>query len=235
MPSLPPMTEFPRSESSPRKSSGDGCCSRTERCCCAIATWLPISVVYGATLWAAYVNVYLISISFLSGVLGISPNITYIGWFLGILSLMLYGLCIWSYTVAVFKDPGSPIEAVYSCVNLLIQDNGYSYLPSWQPANNPTVQANLTVKNDGRARYCQKCNYMKPDRTHHCSICHRCILKMDHHCPWLGNCIGFGNYKAFVLFLIYLTVFCLECCIQSSVTLWYWITYVTPVSPGQTC
>src|SRR5271170_2726302 len=110
-----------------------------------------------------------------------------------------------------------------------LQDNGYSYLPQWQPSNNPAMQSNLTVKNDGRARYCQKCNYMKPDRTHHCSICKRCILKMDHHCPWLGNCIGFRNYKPFVLFLVYLSLFCLVCCVESAVTLWYWISYVTPV------
>lgn len=39
---------------------------------------------------------------------------------------------------------------------------------------------------------------MKPDRTHHCSQCHRCVLKMDHHCDWVGNCIGFYNYKYFL-------------------------------------
>lgn len=31
---------------------------------------------------------------------------------------------------------------------------------------------------------CKKCNFPKPNRTHHCSICNQCILKMDHHCPW---------------------------------------------------
>lgn len=84
---------------------------------------------------------------------------------------------------------------------------------------------------DGRARYCQKCNYAKPDRTHHCSICRRCILKMDHHCPWLGTCIGFGNYKSFVLFLCYLSLFCFDCCVTCGVSLWYWISYVSPVGP----
>mmetsp|Transcript_22251 Transcript_22251/g.27305 ORF Transcript_22251/g.27305 Transcript_22251/m.27305 type:complete len:110 (+) Transcript_22251:321-650(+) len=51
--------------------------------------------------------------------------------------------------------------------------------------------------------YCQTCRNWKPHRTHHCRICNVCVPKMDHHCPWIGNCVGYHNFKAFFLFCFY--------------------------------
>lgn len=52
-------------------------------------------------------------------------------------------------------------------------------------------------------RTCLKCDCVKPPRSHHCSVCGRCVMLMDHHCPWMNNCIGARNMKAFILFNMY--------------------------------
>ncbi|XP_066252243.1 palmitoyltransferase ZDHHC2-like isoform X1 [Euwallacea similis] len=65
-----------------------------------------------------------------------------------------------------------------------------------------------TCTSTGSIRYCCICMHIKPDRTHHCSTCKICYLRMDHHCFWLNNCIGFYNYKSFILLIFYTFLYC---------------------------
>lgn len=74
------------------------------------------------------------------------------------------------------------------------------------------IVRNLPVFNrtiDGGIRYCEITKVIKPDRCHYCSVVGKCVLKMDHYCPWVNNCVGFSNYKFFVLFLFYGFVYCI--------------------------
>eukprot|EP00981_Chlorochromonas_danica_P014662 scaffold8522_cov157-Ochromonas_danica.AAC.6 len=63
-------------------------------------------------------------------------------------------------------------------------------------------------KSDHFKKFCRKCKGFKPLRAHHCSICGRCIVKMDHHCPWVNNCVGIGNHKLFLLFVLWVFLTC---------------------------
>ncbi|KAL3467791.1 zf-DHHC-domain-containing protein [Aspergillus heterothallicus] len=164
---------------------------RCERYCCVAATYFPLAFVYSLTTWAVYVEASV----------GLRPSDSpWIGLPSSILGVVLY-LCLnISYTTAVFTDPGSPL------VNRSRANNRHQY--SALPITELPEYTSYTVNSTGGSRFCKKCQCPKPDRTHHCSTCKRCVLKMDHHCPWLATCVGMYNYKAFLLFLTYTSLFC---------------------------
>jgi palmitoyltransferase len=173
-----------------------------------VATYFPLTFVYGLMTWSVWV-VWNIGFG--------SHRSKHVWWAirgLCLLGMFLYGLTNVSYTVAAFTDPGSPLGPE-------TKTRKYSVLPTSEPSDPPSsgVQT-ITVSSTGAPRYCKKCCTPKPDRTHHCSTCRRCVLKMDHHCPWLSTCLGLHNYKAFVLFLVYTSLYCWVCFAASGWWMW---------------
>jgi len=51
---------------------------------------------------------------------------------------------------------------------------------------------------------CVVCRVTKEMRSHHCKECGRCVHRLDHHCPWIDNCVGLGNQRSFICFLVVL-------------------------------
>ena len=48
---------------------------------------------------------------------------------------------------------------------------------------------------------CHTCRIVKPLRSKHCTITKKCVPMFDHFCPYIGNCIGGGNYIYFCAFI----------------------------------
>ena len=204
---------------SPNPMRRKSCARRCERACCSIATYFPLAFVYGLTTWAVCVESVIgfhhdsskfTSRSILLYVSSSPADELWLDPYTSTVGVAIYVLLNWSYTTAVFTSPGSPLEQSGAA--------GYSSLPTHEPPYRDV--SSFTVKSTGELRFCKKCQSRKPDRAHHCSTCKRCVLKMDHHCPWLATCVGLRNYKAFLLFLVYTTLFCWICFAITSSWLW---------------
>lgn len=97
-------------------------------------------------------------------------------------------LCLVSFLASVLIDPGQ-VPA--------------SYVPDLEQTRASDQQPN---KNGAQSRHCDKCFTYKPPRAHHCRVCRRCVLRMDHHCLWINNCVGYRNYKAFFVLVLYAAI-----------------------------
>ncbi|WPG99304.1 Hypothetical protein R9X50_00211700 [Acrodontium crateriforme] len=228
--SLPTLATPPQISPNPTRRTIASWARQIERCCCQTLAYFPLTFVYGLSTWAVWVAVH---VSY-QGKFGVEKS-TLGGNVKAIAVVALYGLANLSYTIAVFTNPGSPLDKRRDW-SVPVKRNGkrrnsgsggagaYQGLPTHEPdgwendALPPMTM--VTAKSSGAARYCSKCQTTKPDRTHHCSSCGRCVLKMDHHCPWLATCVGLHNYKAFFLFLFYISLFSWLCFLISASWVW---------------
>lgn len=196
---------------------------KVERVCCQTLSYFPLAFVYGLTTWSVWVAV---NVSFYSG----NTPLAYLK---ATAAILLYALADVSYTVAVFTDPGSPLDPRSDAAGRR-KGGGYEGLPTYEDdePQMPWDMSTVTAKQSGKPRFCKKCRCVKPDRSHHCSTCGKCVLKMDHHCPWLATCAGLRNYKPFLLFLIYTSIFCWMCFGVSAWWVWMEIAEQAQMEEG---
>ncbi|KAH9672386.1 putative protein S-acyltransferase 16 [Citrus sinensis] len=155
---------------------------------------LPVSVVVLAIFYIYFTTVFI----FIDRWFGLmsSPGLMN-----AIVFTVVALMCVFSYTVAILRDPGRvPAD----------------YMPDVEDDQNPMHEIK---RKGGDLRYCQKCSHYKPPRAHHCRVCKRCVLRMDHHCIWISNCVGHANYKVFFIFVLYAVVACIYSMVVSGLLL----------------
>lgn len=131
-----------------------------------------------------------------AGVWAVYPVVFSISYFCGIFNCMLtaiLAICtISSFCMAAFRSPGHPTNIPWGSYSVVGKDALENYT------------------------FCTFCAKPKPPRAHHCRSCRMCVLDMDHHCPFIGNCVGAANHRAFVAFLICIVVSCIYLIVMAS-------------------
>lgn len=103
----------------------------------------------------------------------------------------------------------------------------YNYFATaFTPPGSPPLNmeyGTLAAAADGRLKdfsLCRRCNTPRPPRAHHCSVCGTCAYDLDHHCIFVNNCVGYGNRRTFLLFVVYATAGCLYAFTALSCAFW---------------
>ncbi|XP_015514694.1 palmitoyltransferase ZDHHC15B-like isoform X6 [Neodiprion virginianus] len=171
--------------------------------CLKAVKWIPVVFILTVVFWSYYA--YVVQLCYYA-IESYVQKAFYLFFF-----HILFLLFLWSYWQTVFTDlgrvpdkfriPPAEMEKLQQPVSEEAQRQILEQFAQDLPITNRTIK--------GAIRFCEKCQLIKPDRAHHCSVCGTCVLKMDHHCPWVNNCVGFHNYKFFMLFLAYALLYCM--------------------------
>ncbi|XP_029918292.1 palmitoyltransferase ZDHHC2 isoform X1 [Myripristis murdjan] len=174
-----------------------------KRGCQRVLYWIPVLFISLIVAWSYYAYVLQLCVESIED---LGEKIVYL-----LVYHILFIMFVWAYWQTIFTKPMNPLKEFHlshSDKELLErEDRGES-----QQEILRRIAKDLPIytrTNSGAIRFCDRCQLLKPDRCHHCSVCDKCILKMDHHCPWVNNCVGFSNYKFFMLFLAYSLLYCL--------------------------
>ncbi|XP_023670490.1 palmitoyltransferase ZDHHC2 isoform X5 [Paramormyrops kingsleyae] len=174
-----------------------------KRSCQRVLYWIPVLFISIIVAWSYYAYVIQLCIESMNNTgEKVVCLLTY---------HVLFMMFVWAYWQTIFTKPMTPVKEFQLTLAdkemLEREDRSESQQEILRRISKDLPIYTRTMS--GAVRYCDRCQIVKPDRCHHCSVCDKCILKMDHHCPWVNNCVGFSNYKFFMLFLAYSLLYCL--------------------------
>lgn len=190
----------------PRRQSddeADGCCMRRCKRYCWLCCNLITAIQRTKRFWFRVAGCMLV---------GVVPVIVV---FIGASALWLLPHCMW---------PGFPWHTAPGAIATWTAALWFEFQVLWNyfaAVLTPPGFVDRSLKVDygfqaagenGRLKgfsLCRHCRVPRPPRTYHCSVCDACVFNMDHHCPYVHNCVGYGNHRSFLLFLIYAVVGCL--------------------------
>ncbi|XP_040196457.1 palmitoyltransferase ZDHHC20 isoform X1 [Rana temporaria] len=177
--------------------------SHVLRCCQRVVGWIPVLFITLVVCWSYYAYVLELCIFTIKSD---TEKALYLVFF-----HLFFIMFVWSYWKTIFASPANPTKEFClskSDKELYEREERQEIQQEIlrKAAKDLPVYTSTATK---AIRYCDRCQLIKPDRCHHCSTCDVCVLKMDHHCPWVNTCVGFSNYKFFLLFLMYSLFYCL--------------------------
>lgn len=164
--------------------------------------WIPVIFIVTVIVWSYYA--YVVQLCFF-----FAETVVQQVFYLVMYHILLVMLC-WSYWQTIFVPVGTvPKQFRLTAMDLERFEQAEGLERHQQILEEIARNLPVLTRTPIGPRYCEKCVHIKPDRCHHCSVCGVCVTKMDHHCPWVNNCVGFSNYKFFILFLGYAFVYCI--------------------------
>ncbi|KAF3840895.1 hypothetical protein F7725_006757 [Dissostichus mawsoni] len=185
--------------------------SHALRCCKRALNWIPVLFINLVVGWSYYAYVVELCVYTIPN----NPErISYL-----VLFHIFFTMFIWSYWKTIWSKPESPSKAfcLPRAEKELFEREEQA---ETQQEILKKVAKNLPVYTrtaGGAVRYCDHCQVIKPDRCHHCSTC-----------EMVNNCVGFSNYKYFVLFLTYAALYCVVIC---ATVIQYFLKFWTKVLP----
>ncbi|KAH0630894.1 hypothetical protein JD844_004225 [Phrynosoma platyrhinos] len=187
------------------------------RCCRRVFGWVPVLVIALVALWSYYAYVFELCLGQGQGQRDSLPfplllleagddgrcmtltnsieKVAYLTIF-----HVIFILFVWTYWKSIFTPPQQPDKKFH-----MSYADKERYENEERPEGQRQILAEMARKlpvytrtGNGGIRFCDRCQLIKPDRCHHCSVC-----------AMVNNCIGFSNYKFFLLFLAYSLFYCM--------------------------